>query len=68
MMKPHNKLKAESTMDLYGNKVSFGGTTVARTPVRVVKVDIEIGPIGCMACTSGDSPILDFEQNVLFGY
>ena len=67
MMEFHNN-KGGILMDLYGNKVSFNGA-VARTPIRVVKVvEIEIGPIGCAPCTSGDSPIFDFEQNILFGY
>lgn len=36
--------------------------------VKLQPVEIEIGPVGCLACTSGDSPIWDFEQNVLFGF
>ena len=40
------------------------------TPIREFKVqDFKIpGPVGCLACTSGDSPIFDFEQQFLGGY
>ena len=55
-------------MDLYGNQVSFSGAAAQTKPVRTIKVEaIEIGPVGCLACTSGDSPIWDFEQHILFG-
>ena len=56
-------------MDLYGNKVSFGPASYQKPVVRVADLRvIEIGPIGCAPCTSGDSPIFDLEQNILFGY
>lgn len=58
-------------MDLYGNNVSIGAAAPTNTQlqkVRVVNVGaIEFGPVGCTACTSGDSPIFDHEQNILFG-
>lgn len=58
-------------MDLYGNAISAAAplnTSVQKVNLRAVNVGaIEFGPIGCVACTSGDSPIFDLEQNILFG-
>lgn len=58
-------------MDIYGKAVATAaplGSSVKLVNVRAVNVGaIEFGPVGCVACTSGDSPIFDLEQNILFG-
>ena len=60
--------KAESTMDIY-RQASTAKHTIQVQPLQVVDFrKIEFGPVGCWACTSGDSPIFDFEQQILNGF